>query len=106
MTVPLTFAALARRLEAARPAPQPGLTQCLTELRLDVQEADFPLGMLRFARDTDIVLATEALGLGREDYYVEALIFLGGMETPLPELDERSKPWPRALLVALAADLT
>lgn len=106
MSVSNTFEALGARLLAMDPSPSQALTRAVTDLSEQWGEADLPLALLALSTENDGELRVEALGLGRHNYTVIARVLLGSPQTDVHELHDRTKPYPEALLRALAADMT
>ena len=111
MTVPAVFTTLGAKLLTVNPTPATALTRMLTNLSNRFGPGDCPVGLIRFAADTDNEVSSETLGqpgLVRHKYSLRVLIFLGVLTGPdmLDQDHELAKPWPQALAVTLAADMT
>lgn len=106
MSVTDTFELLGARLLGTDPSPSRPLVRVITDLSEKWGEADLPLALLALSTENDGALKVEALGLGRHDYTVIARVLLGSAQTDIHELHDRAKPWPEAILRALAADMT
>lgn len=108
MTVTTTITALTNALYAVDPTPEaPIRAGCIYQNpRESIVMADLPSIVICMAPGQTHAWNTEALGLARHDYVLSLYVFLGMRQTPLSELHARALPWPEAMMVVLANNLT
>lgn len=106
MDIQATFTALANKLQTVNPAPQPAPVRVFANPAEAVSLADFPCIVLKLADGQRSKWATPANGLGRNDYVVSALVFVGARTTGIAELYSRVLPWPKAIADVLLSDIT
>jgi hypothetical protein len=111
MTVKATIAALKIRLALVDPTlvdpttDQIPLARIYTDPAEAVNLSDFPLAILYLAPQTQNTITEEALNYASDRYTIRIKLLIGDRNTGLEELHARVLPWPRAIAIALLADL-
>lgn len=107
MSIKTTIAQLEALLTGLQSDAGDVLMRIFTATPEQPQPADFPAMVIEFSPEEEGAWKQEALGLGRNDYRLQILIFVGAPAvTPISELHDAAIAWIKPLADKLVSNIT